>query len=142
MDSLLIRDIRARAIVAPLARPVRTASGSVDVSPLILLDVLTEQGVTGSAYLFGYTPVTLRPLLSLIDEIKSDLIGKTVVPVARMQQLEQRYRLLGMQGLLGMVASTLDMAYWDALGKSVNKPVVALLGGEAKPVIAYRRNCR
>mgnify|MGYP003353270763 CR=1 FL=1 len=36
MDSLLIRDIRARAIVAPLARPVRTASGSVDVSPLIL----------------------------------------------------------------------------------------------------------
>ena len=90
MDSLLIRDIRARAIVAPLARPVRTASGSVDVSPLILIDVLTEQGLTGSAYLFGYTPVTLRPLLSLIDEIKPDLIGKTVVPVARMQQLEQR----------------------------------------------------
>lgn len=128
MDSLLIRDIRARAIVAPLARPVRTASGSVDVSPLILIDVLTEQGVTGSAYLFGYTPVTLRPLLSLIDEIKPELISKTVAPVARMQQLEQRYRLLGMQGLLGMVASTLDMAYWDALGKSVNKPVVALLG--------------
>ena len=137
MDSLLIRDIRARAIVAPLTRPVRTASGSVDVSPLILMDVLTEQGVTGSAYLFGYTPVTLRPLLSLIDEIKPDLIGKTVAPVARMQQLEQRYRLLGMQGLLGMVASTLDMAYWDALGKSVDKPVVALLGGEAKPVWAY-----
>ena len=137
MDSLIIRDIRARAIVAPLIRPVRTASGSVAVSPLILVDVLTEQGITGCAYLFGYTPVTLRPLLSLIEEIKSELIGKTVAPVARMQQLEQRYRLLGMQGLLGMVASTLDMAFWDALGKSVNKPVVELLGGEAKPVWAY-----
>ena len=76
MDSLLIRDIRARAIVAPLTRPVRTASGSVDVSPLILMDVLTEQGVTGSAYLFGYTPVTLRPLLSLIDE-KAKQFGMT-----------------------------------------------------------------
>jgi mandelate racemase len=137
MDSLIIRDIRARAIVAPLTRPVRTASGAVAVSPLILVDVLTEQGITGNAYLFGYTPVTLRPLLALIDEIKPELIGKTVVPVARMQQLEQRFRLLGLQGLLGMVASTLDMAYWDALGKSVNKPVVELLGGEAKPVWAY-----
>ena len=137
MDSLIIRDIRARAIVAPLTRPVRTASGAIAVSPLILVDVLTEQGITGNAYLFGYTPVTLRPLLALIDEIKPELIGKTVVPVARMQQLEQRFRLLGMQGLLGMVASTLDMAYWDALGKSVNKPVVELLGGEAKPVWAY-----
>ena len=87
MDSLIIRDIRARAIVAPLTRPVRTASGAVAVSPLILVDVLTEQGITGNAYLFGYTPVTLRPLLALIDEIKPELIGKTVVPVARMQQL-------------------------------------------------------
>lgn len=137
MDSLIIRDIRARAVVAPLTRPVRTASGSLEVSPLVLIDVLTEQGVTGSAYLFGYTTATLRPVLSLIDEIKTELIGQALVPVARWQQLEQRYRLLGMQGLLGMVASTLDMAYWDALGRSLNQPVVVLLGGEAKPVPAY-----
>ncbi|MCE2871792.1 MAG: mandelate racemase [Oxalobacteraceae bacterium] len=137
MNSLTITDIRARAVVAPLARPVRTASGSVDVSPLILLDVVTDQGITGHAYLFGYTPVTLKPLLSLLEQIKPELVGKTCVPLARMQQMEKRFRLLGLQGLLGMLLSTLDMAYWDALGKAANQPVVQLLGGEARPIAAY-----
>ena len=137
MNSLIISDISARAVVAPLPRPVRTASGSVDVSPLILLDVVTEQGITGHAYLFGYTPVTLKPLMSLLEQIKPELIGKACVPLARMQQMEKRFRLLGLQGLLGMLLSTLDMAYWDALGKAANQPVVQLLGGEASPVAAY-----
>ncbi|MFM8466093.1 MAG: enolase C-terminal domain-like protein [Oxalobacteraceae bacterium] len=137
MTTLTIRDLRARPVTAPLVRPLRTASGSLEVSPLILLDVLTEEGITGQSYLFGYTPLTLQPLMSLIGQIKPELIGKAVVPVERMRQMEQRFRLLGLQGLLGMLVSTLDMAYWDALGKSVNLPVVQLLGGEAKPVPAY-----
>ncbi len=137
MNTLTIRDLRARPVTAPLVRPLRTASGSIEVSPLILLDVMTEEGITGQSYLFGYTPLTLKPLISLIEQIKPELIGKAVVPVERMRQMEQRFRLLGLQGLLGMLVSTLDMAYWDALGKSANMPVVQLLGGEAKPVPAY-----
>ncbi len=137
MTTLTIRDLRARAVTAPLVRPLRTASGSIEVSPLILLDVLTEQGITGRAYLFGYTPLTLKPLMSLIEQVRPELVGKAVVPVERMRQMEQRFRLLGLQGLLGMLVSTLDMAYWDALGKAANMPVVQLLGGEAKPVPAY-----
>ena len=137
MPSLPIQDIRARAVIAPLARPLRTASGSIEVAPLILLDVLTTAGITGSAYLFAYTPATLRPLLALIEEIKPELVGKPLVPMARMQQLLGRFRLLGVQGLVGMVISTLDMAYWDALGKAANMPVAQLLGGEPMPIRAY-----
>lgn len=137
MPSLTIQDIRARAVIAPLARPIRTASGSIEVSPLILLDVLTVEGVTGSAYLFAYTPVMLKPLLALIGEIKQELVRQPLIPVSRMRQLQRHFRLLGVQGLLGMVISTLDLAYWDALGKAANLPVVALLGGEPVPVRAY-----
>ena len=137
MTHLTIRSIRARPVTVPLARRVRTASGTIDVSPLILIDVLTDEGVTGSAYLFAYTPMMLKPLMALIDEVKLDLVGKPVVPTERMQQLESQFRLLGVQGLLGMVISTLDMAYWDALGKAANMPVVQLLGGAPKPLWAY-----
>jgi len=137
MSQLTIRDIRARAVEAPIPRPVRTASGEIEKAPLLLVDVLTDEGVTGSAYAFGYTKATLRPLLALVDELRAELVGKPVVPFARMQQLERRFRLLGLQGLLGMLASTLDMAYWDALGKAAGQPVVQLLGGEAAPVRAY-----
>ena len=137
MDSLTISDIRARAVHAPLARKIRTASGAIEVSPLLLVDVHTRQGVSGHAYLFGYTPVTLKPLLALLDELKPLLVGQPLVPQARMEQMLQRFRLLGVQGLLGMLLSTLDMAYWDALGKAAGLPVVQLLGGEARPVQAY-----
>lgn len=137
MESLTLRELRARALVAPLRRPIRTASGAVDASPLVLLDVLTEQGVTGSAYLFAYTPLVLKPIVELVDQLAPSLRGQAVVPVARQQQLEGQFRLLGRQGLLGMVMSTLDMAFWDALGRAAGQPVVRLLGGEPRPVRAY-----
>ena len=137
MTYLTIRSIQARPVIVPLARSVRTASGSIDVSPLILLDVVTDEGITGSAYLFAYTPMMLKPLMALVEEVKLKLIGQPLVPAERMQQLESQFRLLGVQGLLGMVISTLDMAYWDALGKAANAPVVRLLGGAPKPLWAY-----
>lgn len=137
MDHLVITDVRARAVVAPLRRPIRTASGSIEASPLVLLDVATEQGVTGRAYLFAYTPVALQPLLALARQLAPLLRGQLVVPLARQEQLERQFRLLGMQGLLGMVISGLDMAFWDALGKAAGCHVATLLGGGPRPVRAY-----
>jgi mandelate racemase len=137
MEHLTLRALRARAVVAPLRRPIRTASGAIEAAPLVLLDAITEQGVTGSAYLFAYTPLVLKPLVELVNQLAPALRGQAVVPVARQQQLERQFRLLGRQGLLGMVVSTLDMAFWDALGKAAGQPVVRLLGGEPLPVRAY-----
>ncbi|WP_425258958.1 enolase C-terminal domain-like protein [Rubrivivax sp. RP6-9] len=137
MEQLVITDVRARAVVAPLRRPIRTASGSIEASPLVLLDVETEQGVTGRAYLFAYTPVALSPLLALAAQLGPMLRGQSVVPLVLQERFERQFRLLGLQGLLGMVVSGLDMAFWDALGKAAGRPVAALLGGEPRPVRAY-----
>ena len=133
----IIRHVVARAVVAPISRPVRTAMGTIPAAPLVLLDVHTEQGITGRAYLFGYTPITLAPLVKLADSLGQLLKGKTVVPFERMKEFDLQFRLLGTQGLLGMVLSGLDMAYWDILGKAAGKPVAALLGGEPRPIRAY-----
>ena len=50
IPDLVIREIRARPVVAPLPRPIRTASGDVLDAPLLLIDVLTDVGVTGTAH--------------------------------------------------------------------------------------------
>lgn len=134
---LTIRGIRARAVDAPLANPIRTAVGEVPSAPLVLLDLSTEEGVTGRSYLFGYTPVTLRALVSLLDDLEPELVGKSVTPVERMRELEMRFRLVGWQGLIGMAVSAIDMALWDALGHAAERPVAALLGGELRPLPAY-----
>jgi len=137
MDRLIITDLQARAVVVPLRRPIRTASGSIEASSLVLLDLATEQGITGRAYLFAYTPMMLPPLLALARQLAPLLRGQAVVPLALQQRLQRQFRLLGLQGLLGMLVSTLDMACWDALGRAAGCAVATLLGGEPRPVRAY-----
>ena len=39
-----IRGVKARGVVVPLKRPVRTAFGVIDSGPLVLIDVETDQG--------------------------------------------------------------------------------------------------
>jgi mandelate racemase len=133
----VIRDVTARAVDAPLARPIKTSVGTIPSAPLVLIDLATDQDVTGRAYIFGYSLVTLRPLVELIANLKILLLGKTVSPVERAQDFAAAFRLLGRQGLLGMAISGLDMAMWDALGRSQGLSVCRLLGGEERPIPAY-----
>jgi mandelate racemase len=134
---LTIRSVAARPVDAPLKRPVRTAMGTLPSAPLVLIDVATEQGVIGRAYIFGYTRVALAPLAKLVADIGAELRGKPVAPAARLRELDRRFRLLGWQGLVGMAVSGIEMALWDALGRALNAPVVRLLGGEPTPLPAY-----
>lgn len=134
---LTIRDIKARAVVAPLKRPIRTAVGAIPSAPLVLIDVSTEEGITGRAYLFAYTTVALTPLARLIEEIGRELKGKSAAPRERMRDFDLRFRLLGWQGLVGMTVSGLDMAFWDAQARALERPLASLLGGSLMPVAAY-----
>jgi len=135
--NLTIRSLTARAVVAPLARPLRTASGEIPAAPLLLIDIATEQGITGRAYLFAYTKVTLRALKALTEDLAPPLVGKPCAPADRAAECERTFRLLGRQGLLGMALSGIDMALWDALGRALKQPVVALLGGSPRAIQAY-----
>jgi len=132
-----IKSVTSRAVVTPMARPVKNAFGVIDVAPLLLIDVATDQGISGRSYLFAYSKVTLVPFVHLVEEIGRELIGKTVVPFDLMADMDAKFRLLGWQGLIGMTVAGLDMAFWDILGKAANKPVVELLGGRPKPIKAY-----
>lgn len=134
---LLIRSIRVRPVVAPLQRPLRTASGDILNAPLVLIDVETEQGITGRGYAFAYTPLTLRTIVGFLTDIIPELVGKGVSPRSRQVQLERRLKLVGRQGFAGMAVGALDMALWDALACAVNIPLAELLGGEAEALPSY-----
>ncbi len=136
-NKLIIRDIKARAVLAPLRQPVRTAVGTIPSAPLVLIDLATEAGTVGRSYIFGYTGVTLAPLVRLVDEIAAELKGKPAAPALRMREFDRRFRLVGWQGLIGMAVSGLDMALWDVLARTLDQPVVGLLGGAPLPLAAY-----
>jgi mandelate racemase len=137
MNALTIRGVTARAVLAPMARPMRTASGSIPAAPLVLIDVATGEGITGRAYAFAYTALLLAPLADLVRAIGETLVGRAVAPFDRARELARRFRLAGTQGLTGMALGGLDMALWDALGHAAEAPVAQLLGGTPRPIPAY-----
>src|SRR5919198_102317 len=132
-----IRGIRSRGVDLALARPVETAAGVMRTAPLVLVDVLTDEGVTGRAYLRTYTPTALEPLVRLVANLEELLVGEAADPAAIAAKLAAHFRLLGSQGLTGMAAAGIDMALWDAAAKARGVPLVTLLGGEPRPIPAY-----
>ena len=132
-----IREITARTVGAPLEPPIRTASGHVTQAPLVLIDLATDQGVVGRAYLFGYHPFTLKPLRELVQQLGEMIKGDELAPVEIDRKLRARMVLFGTRGLQGMAVAGIDMAAWDALAVRAGVPLVELLGGRARPIAAY-----
>jgi mandelate racemase len=53
VPDLVIAGVTAKAVVAPLVRPVKTAVGTISAAPLVLIDVTTREGITGRAYILA-----------------------------------------------------------------------------------------
>src|SRR5919198_632741 len=134
---LTVRELRLRAVNVPMLRPLQTSGGTVGTAPLVLIDLQTEEGIIGGAYIFCYTSLALKPASELIANLAPLIKGDLVAPLAIEQKLQRRFRLLGLQGLTGMAMAGIDMAAWDALAKACAMPLVRLLGGEPRPIPAY-----
>ena len=132
-----LREIQARAVVAPLEPPVRTASGHVTQAPMLLIDLTTDEGIIGRAYLFGYHTFTLGPLRELVLALGEIVKGDELAPVELDKKLRARMTLFGTRGLQGMAIAGIDMAAWDALAVSAGVPLANLLGGRPRPIPAY-----
>jgi len=137
MPQLTIRDLRVRAVHVPMALPLQTSSGTVGIAPLALIDLVTEQGVTGSTYLFCYTPLVLRPVVQQLANLVPLLRAAAVAPLELERRLGAPFRLLGAKGVVGMALAGIDMAAWDALAKAQGLSLTRALGAQPRPIRAY-----
>ena len=137
---LRLRRIRAVGVEAPMKLPLGTSAGTIRAAPLLLIDVETEEGVTGRAYLFCYLPAAASAISALLDEIERTLKGERIAPAGLWDKLARRFKLIGVQGIVRMAMSGFDVACWDALAVAAGKPLVAFLGGSPRPITAYNSN--
>lgn len=135
--TIQVTEVRVRAVDVPLEYPVKTAVGIVATAPLVLIDVLTDAGIVGSAYLFAYIPPALKPLAAAVTELGALIAGHPLAPVGIDDMFDRRLRLIGNIGLLRMASAGIDMALWDAHAKCLDLPLVKVLGGDFKPIRTY-----
>ena len=132
-----IRQLAVRALRVPMSEPHRTASGVITESPLVLTDIVTDDGTVGHSIVFTYTPAALAPTAELVRNLAPLIEGEKLAPAELEQNLAARFRLLGSQGLVGMALAAIDMACWDAFARLQDLPLLSLLGGAERPLRAY-----
>jgi mandelate racemase len=134
---LTIGRLRARAVNVEMDRPVQTSGGMIATAALVLIDLETQEGTTGCAYVRAYAGFALEPLRRLVENLGAALVGDVLAPLEIERKLQGMFRFLGPQGLTGIAASGIDMAAWDALARANDLPLVELLGGKKVRVPAY-----
>lgn len=136
-ERITITEVQVRGVELPLGRPLRLAGGELTSTPLVLIDLETDQGVGGCGYAFCYQSVAVKPLVVLLRGLSALLVGEELAPLAIEARLRRDVTLLGAQGLVGIALALLDTACWDAHAKAQGLPLVRLLGGTPQPVRAY-----
>jgi mandelate racemase len=132
-----IRSLKTRGMMVPLKFTLGTSAAIVKAVPLLLVDLLNEDGVTGRAYAFCYRPSGAVAMSSHLVEAVDLLKGKDSTPFDVTRTLSRQFALLGVTGAVRMALSLLDMAMWDALAQRQNVPLSSLLGSSPKPLLAY-----
>ena len=115
--SLVVRDVMVRAVVVPFRRPLATRVGHFARWPLLLIDVTTQQGITGRSYLAPYLASAAAGLRTVLHELAEGLRGQPAAPGQAFTGARGWFALAGYQGLALAAVAGLDIALWDALGR-------------------------
>src|SRR4051812_34880800 len=136
-SQLTVRAIRATPVEVPMRYVLGTSAAAVRAAPLLLVDVETEEGVTGRTYLFCYLKAAAPAIVFLLGAVEAAVKGERIAPAAAWQSLSKRFRLIGVQGIVRMAMAAFDTACWDALAIAAKQPLAEYLGGNLRAVNAY-----
>lgn len=139
---MTIVDIRTHLLSVPFTDPPKTGFLTLDKIDLLVVEVETSGGVIGTGHLHPLAP-GMQTLQMCVEEIlKPLLIGEPVADVERLwQKMWHATFIQGRMGLSVMAMSALDVALWDAHGRTVGKPLWELWGGRPDPIPVYGSGC-
>jgi D-galactarolactone cycloisomerase len=119
-------EIRAYLLESPLERPFAYSRGWLDRRGAVVVEILTDNGLTGWGEAFGPGRMSLgaldlmRPMLVGADPLKTEALW---------HEIYDRYRDHGQKGPLIDALSAIDIALWDIKGKYFNQSICRLMGG-------------
>ncbi len=135
-----ITEVRATPLLVPYKKPYYWAQGTIDGAAVILVEVLTDAGVTGYGESVG-TP-TAAGIQAFIAEAAKGLVGRDPFRNARLMakayhSLFQERGTCSSPRFAGQVLDGIEMALWDIMGKATGRAVHELLGGAVHDEIGY-----
>lgn len=137
---LTVRGVRARTVRVPMQRPLGTSATLMTGAPFLLVDLYTEEGITGRAHAFCYLELAAPMMRRTLEAAGALIAGAPLQPEYIGRTCRDHFALLGVQGVVAMAVSALDVACWDALSRAAELPLGRYLGGMAETLPAYNSN--
>jgi mandelate racemase len=134
---LTIRAIRSIGVEVPMTYALGTSRGVITKAPLLLIDLETEEGVTGRSYIWCYFPAAMPAIAKILEEVARVVEGERLAPADLWSKLAERFALIGVQGIVRMAMAGFDVAAWDALAVAGGWPLATLIGSSPKRIPAY-----
>jgi mandelate racemase len=134
---LTVRAARAVGVEVPMTYALGTSAGKIATVPLVLVDLETDEGVTGRSYLFCFSRDLVPPILRMIEAAAAVVTGDKLAPADLWGKLARRFKLIGVNGIVRMALSAIDVAAWDAAAIAAGLPLARLLGASPRPIPAY-----
>ncbi|HET7626799.1 MAG TPA: mandelate racemase/muconate lactonizing enzyme family protein [Bacillales bacterium] len=119
-------------------RPMADAIHYMGQRNLLLVQVHTDEGLTGIGEAASYGGPMESTEAVILHELKPRLIGEDPFQVERLfRKMTIPSHQHGRKGILFTAVSGIDIALWDIIGKATNTPLYRLLGGYREKVEAY-----
>ena len=133
-----ITRVAVNVLRVPVDEPYTAGGRVVDANWHVLARVTTSDGVEGIGYIVYPRPDLMTAIGSAARELGESLTGMSVLePEAAWERLARRGDWIGPGGLLHAALAPLDIAVWDANGKTLGQPLHRLLGGYRDRVPTY-----
>jgi len=133
----LITDIRFFSAVSDVSQRIADATHDISDIRFVITEIELANGVRGQGYLlaFHYFP---NAIAGALKDVRDFALGFEAHETLRMgEAFARESEYLGQEGLLKWVQASLNIAMWDAWGRSLGAPVWKLLGGDAREVPVY-----
>jgi len=125
-----ITQVAVEVVRVPVERPYLAGGRTVDANWHVLARITTSDGVEGVGYIVYPRPDLMTTIAAAARELGEHLVGMSVLePEAAWEKLARRGDWVGPGGLLHCALAPLDIAVWDACGKTLGQPLHRLLGG-------------
>ena len=120
--------VSVEVLKVPVDRPYIAGGRAVDANWHVLARITTSDGVQGVGYIVYPRPDLMSVIAGAARELGEHLLGLSVLEAeAAWEVLARRGDWVGPGGLLHCALAPLDIALWDAAGKTLGQPVHRLL---------------
>jgi len=133
-----ITHLKTTLVEIPFDLPIKTAIHDMRSIGCVLVELETDEGVTGESYSFTLNAVGLRALHEMIVGFRHQVEGRNPYFVeAAWTGAWNEMNPMGHQGFSIAALSALDTACWDIIGKAVNQPLHKIFGACREEVRTY-----